>query len=144
MAATTADVIVDRVRSILASPVFGFTEAVTWSSFDQQPDTNIDRVYRIPPPSSQRSAGGFGFTEDRTDVLQIWVARKHHQDMHVTRSLLLRDVHSLTTAILRDAHEASGDYGIPDEGRGHAIADVPRAAYVTLRLTLPVNYDCQF
>jgi len=144
MAALTADQIVDRVRSLCAGPVFGLTEAVSWTSFDLQPDGNIDGVYRIPPPSSQRSIGGFAFTEDRTDVLQIWIARKHHMDTNAARTRLLQDVHSLTAAVMRDGHTSGGDYGVLDEGRGHAIAEVPRADYLTLRVTLPINYDCQF
>jgi len=61
----------------------------------------------------------------------------------VRRQLLL-DMHSLTAAITRDAFEVSGDYNVPNEGRGHsAFPEKTNAEYVTLRLTIPINYDSQ-
>ena len=143
MAELTIDVIVDRVRSVCASEPFGFVEAVAWSSFDLQPTTNIDAVFRIPPPSSQFVEGEFGFVEDRRDSMQIWVARKRNNDYDGVRRALLRDVQSLTTAVTRDGLVTSGDYDVPDGGRGHAITDDPTKEYVTLRLTLPVRYEAQ-
>lgn len=142
MAALTADVIVDRVRSVCAGSPFWLQEAVTWASFDLQPSQNLDGVFRIPPPVSDGVIGGFQFAEDRTDLLEIWVARRHNQDFATARQTLLRDVHSLTAAIVRDASVASGDYAVPDGGRAHSI-EAPGTDYLTLRLTLPVNYEAQ-
>jgi hypothetical protein len=139
----TSDAIVDRVRSICASPPFSFAEAADWDSFDLQPTTNIDGVFRVPPTSSQSVRGGFSYTEDRTDTLQVWVARKHGQDFDTARRTLLRDVHSLTSAIVRDAHQVSGEFGILDEGRGHAIRRDAGAEYLLVSLSLPVNYEFQ-
>jgi hypothetical protein len=142
MPAMTADLIVDRVRDLCTNPPFSFVEAVTWSSFDQQPTTNADGVFRIPPLASSRVRGQFDFVEDRIDQMQIWLARKHNQDYDAVRRQLLQDMHALTAAVIRDAHQVSGDYGIPDEGRGHAIQpEVPNGEYVTLRLTLPIQYE---
>ncbi len=146
MTALTADVIVDRIRTICIGAPFELVEATRWDTFELQPTTNIDGVFRIPPPSSQYTTGMFGFVEDRVDTLQVWVARKHNQQWDDVRRRLLQDVHSLTTAIIRDAHQVSGDYTIHDEGRGHSIGgdDENRdAEYLTLRLTLPVNYEAQ-
>lgn len=143
MPAMTADVIVDRVRSIVSRAPFSLVETTAWHTFDLQPTTNVDAVCRIPPPSSQSVLGGFDYAEDRRDSLQVWVARKHNQDFDLVRRTLLRDVHSLTAAIVRDAHQVSGDYAVPDEGRGHSIAMDPGKEYVTLRLTLAVNYESQ-
>jgi hypothetical protein len=143
MAALTADVIVDRVRSICSGDPFGFVESVSWNTFDLQPDSNIDGVFRIPPPASQVVIGGFAFAEDRTDTLQVWVARKRNDDYDAARRALLRDVHSLTAAIVRDGAVTSGDYDVRDDGRGHAISEDPGRDYLMLRLSLPINYDSQ-
>jgi hypothetical protein len=144
MPAMTADQIVDRVRSICVSAPFAFVEATTWLSFDQQPTTNVDGVFRIPPPSSQGALGGFDFTEERTDSMQIWVARKPHGDYAAVRRTLLRDMHSLTAAIVRDGAQVSGDYDVPDRGRGHAITPEAKGLeFISLRLTLPINYEAQ-
>lgn len=143
MAAMTVDQIVDRVRSICTGPDFQFIEAVSWNTFDMQPTTNLDKVFRIPPPSSQQTHGRFGYAEDRTDSLQIWLARLVNADYDQTRRALLQDMHSLTAAVVRDAYEQSGDYAVLDGGRGHAIVEDPGQAYVALRLTLPINYEAQ-
>lgn len=143
MAAMTVDVIVDRVRSVCARPPFSLKEATTWVDFETTPDQAVDGAFRIMPPSSQRVIGGFSYVEDRTDSLQLWVARKHNQKYDVVRRVLLRDIHSLTSAVVRDAHGVSGDYAIPDSGRGHAIVAPPGKDFVVLRLTLPVNFEAQ-
>jgi hypothetical protein len=143
LATITADEIVDRVRSLCVSAPFDYTEAPAWDSFNEVPTTAIDGVFRIPPPSSQKNIGRFGFIEDRTDSMQIWVARKYSGDFDAARRAMLKDVHSLTSAVVRDAYQGSGEYTVPDEGRGHAIATVPKGEYVTLRLTLPLNYEIQ-
>lgn len=139
----TGDQIVDRVRSVCLGPDFSLVEAAHWQSFDYQPSQNDDRVVRVPPMASQRTLGQFGFAEDRTDSLQIWLALRHGGDLDATRRALGQYVHSLTAACVRDAFEQSGDYAVLDEGRGHSIVSDPAKEYVMLRLTLPVNYEAQ-
>lgn len=143
MAAMTIDQIVDRIRSICVGSPFHFIEAETWDSFDLQPSPNIDGVFRIPPPSSQSVRGRFDYVEDRTDSVQIWLARERNAEPTMLRRTLLRDMHSLTAAIVRDGHAVSGDYVVPDEGRGHTIQTPPGKTYAVLRLTLAVNYEAQ-
>jgi hypothetical protein len=144
MAATTADQIVDRVRSICVAAPFNLVEAAAWPSFDLDPTQSLEAgVFRIPPPSSQGVLGMTDFAEDRTDTLQIWVARKHNQDYDGVRRSLLREAHSLTAAIVRDAAQVSGEYGILDTGRGRVIANDPGKEYVALKLSLPINYESQ-
>lgn len=143
MAAMTGDQIMDRVRSICATAPFEFPEAPSWESFDLVPSQLGETAFRVLPPASQRVVGGFNFSEDRTDSLQIWVLRKINGDWNTTRQQLVRAVHSLTAAIVRDGHQVSGDYGVPDEGRGHAVQAPPGRDYATVRLTLPINYDVQ-
>jgi hypothetical protein len=143
MAAMTCDVILDRIRAVCAGPLFRFSEALTWVSFDLQPETNIDSVFRVIPPYSQATFGEMDYVEDRIDVVQIWLARKMNQDADAVRRALLQDMHALTAAIVRDAHEDSGEYLIPDGGRGHAIVYDAGKDYAALRLTLPVRYEAQ-
>jgi hypothetical protein len=142
MAALTVDQIVDRVRSICAGAPFSLAEAPAWDSFDLVPSTR-DGVFRIPPPSSQVVRERFSMAEERTESLQIWVARKVNGDHAGIRRTLLRDVHSLTSAVVRDGLLVSGDYVVPDEGRGHSIGAPEGKDYAVLRLTLPVNYEAQ-
>lgn len=141
---TTADVIVDRVRSVCAGAPFNFTEARAWTSFELQPTTNIDAVFRIPPPHSGHVRGGFSYTEERTDQIQVWVARKTNNDYAAVRQVLIQDMHSLSAAIVRDGLENLPDYIVSDNGRGHSIAEEQAGnEYVTLRLSLPFSYMFQ-
>jgi hypothetical protein len=143
MASITIDQIVDRVRSICVKPPFAFVEAVGWDSFDLVPSQTGDGVFRIPPPSSQRNVGFYSYIEDRTDSLQLWLLRRINNDYTTVRRTLLRDMHSLTSAVIRDALQQSGDYVVPDDGRGHSIGAPQGKDYAVLRLTLPVQYETQ-
>jgi hypothetical protein len=144
MAAIYASGIVDRVRSLCVSTPFFLAEAESWQTFELQPSQNDSGVFRIPPPSSQGFEGGFSFREARTDILQIWIARKiENQNDGPVRQRLLDDANSLTSAVVRDAHVTSGDYLVLDEGRGVAVLVDPGKEYASLRLSLPVNYEVQ-
>jgi hypothetical protein len=143
VAALTADLIVDRIRSIVVSAPFEFQEAVSWATFDLQPTTNIDAVFRVPPPQSGSVVGGFGYTDDRTDTFEIWIARKRNSDWDGVRRTLLRDVQSITAAVTRDGSVSSGDYLVFDDGRGYEFGTEAGAEFVTATITLPINYDSQ-
>lgn len=137
MSALTGDAIVDRVRSLCVT--LGFGEAIRWDTYADQPTTSIDQCFRVLPLRSGTVAGGFDFYEDRTDVLDIWIARKHGGNYDTVRRVLLQDVHSLTSVVARD----SDDYHVMDAGRSHAITADKGAEFCTLRLSLTVNYDAQ-
>lgn len=136
--------ILDRIRAICSGPVFGFTEAPSWVSFDLVPSLAMNGTFRIPPPSSQSTKGRFDFSEERTESVQIWVARPVNSDYPAVREQLLEDRDALIAAIVRDAFQVSGDYNVPSEGRGYVIQpERTDTNYVSLRLTLAVNYDAQ-
>jgi hypothetical protein len=139
--ATTLGDLRDRISSLCASAPFAFVEAVQPFDFDKQPSGNIDEVFRIT--TEQGSViGGFNFTEERTDVVQIWVARKQAGDPSAMYRLLLNDATSLRAAVIRDGAGA-GDYAVPPEGGGISIDKDPGRDYAVLRLTLPLNFDAE-
>lgn len=135
---TTLDVIVDRVRSVCVS--LNLIEAAEPFSFRQQPTGAIDGCFRIVD-RSQQVIGGFNFTEERTDQVVIWVAKKFAGDPTTAKQVLTRQMHSLTSAVTHDGHVASGDYSIPDTGRAYEIRADQGAEYAVLQLTIPVNYE---
>lgn len=139
--ATTIDVIVDRVRSLCAGQPFVFEEAVSTEAFTLQPSGRGDQVFRVKarggPVKSQMA-----YVEERTDAIEIEVIRAINADYDAARRLLLRDVTSLTAAIIRDGHVTSGgEYTVPDSGRTSDVVGQPGASFLTLRLTVPVNYE---
>jgi hypothetical protein len=137
-----SETILDRIRAICEGPPFDLVESVSWVSFELQPATNIDGVYRIPPPSSQATLPRFDMSEERTESVQIWVSRRINSDYDAVRRRLLQDRDGLIAAICRDAFLVSGEYNVPGDGRGYVITpERLDTAYVSLRLTLAINYD---
>jgi hypothetical protein len=142
--ATTLDVIVDRVRSLCIGYPFEFVESARLDRFDWDAAQGFGDVsmFRVET-SSQPPRGGSAFSEERTDLLTVTVGRAINADYDGTRRTLLRTVHSLTAAIVRDGAEDSGSYTVPDAGSASRIEADPTASYLSFRLTLPVNYEAQ-
>lgn len=140
--ATTPDVLLNRVRSLMVAAPFGFAEAVSSEDFSLQGIGSSDAVFRAAVRGGS-AIGQFAFAEDRTDTLEIDVARHIAADYHGTRAALVGDCNSLIAAIVRDGHQVSGAYTVPDDGRAWEIAADTGASYLTLRLTLPLNYEAQ-
>lgn len=134
----TPETLRDRVSSVVAT--LGFTQAQTPFSFDLQPAGQIDRVFRVALASGS-VLGGFNYSEERTDVAEIWVARTHNGQPSETYRTLVADVSSVRTAVIRDGLQASGDYLVPDDGFEWDLQREPGSAYAVLRLRLPLNYE---
>jgi hypothetical protein len=139
--ATTLDVVTDRVRSLAVG--LGYVETQTPFSFDLQPVGAIDGAFRVLDSGAQRIVGGFKYSEVRIDRLTIYVGRKLAGTPTQAKRLLTRDMHSLTAAIVRDGHETSGEYAVPDDGRVHEIRAEAGAEYAVLQMTVPVDYESQ-
>ena len=139
--ATTADVIRDRVASICGSSPFQFVNAVTPFDFDLQPNGQIDQVFRITCESDE-VIGGMNFSEERTDRVEIWVARKQAGTPDQMYRALLTDASSMRAAVIRDGCQNGGDYTVPD-GTTYAIDHQDGLEYAVLRLTVPVNYEAE-
>lgn len=142
MSAQTLDVIRDRIASLCASAPFDFGQAQTPFSFRLQPTGNIDQVFRLEVEAGP-VIGGFNYSEERTDDIRIWVARKHQGNTEAMYRQLVTDASSLRAAVVRDGLVQGGDYSVPDSGGGVAISQDAKQAYGVLRLTLPVNFEAQ-
>ena len=139
--AITIDTIVDRVRSLCVGQPFGFTEAVSTEDFALQPSGRGDQVFRVKARGGPTRAQ-MAYVEERTDLIEIEAIRAINADYDATRRLLLKDITSLTAAIIRDGHVSSGgEYSVPDGGRTSEVMGRPGASFLTLRLTVPVNYE---
>lgn len=138
--ATTLDAITDRIRSLTVG--LGYIEAQTPFSFDLMPTGSIDGAIRIID-RNQRVVGGLRYSEERTDQLEIWVARKLNAEPTTAKRTLTRDMHSITAAVVRDGHQVSGEYSVSDDGRTHETRAEQGAEYALLRMVLPVNYETE-
>ena len=139
MSAQTIDAIRQRVASVCAGAPFDFLQAEDPFSFDLQPTGVIDGVFRLESEGGS-VIGGFNYSEERTDPVRIWVARKQAADPETCYVQLQREATSLRAAVIRDGLTSGGDYGVPDGG-GSIILREAGKEYAVLRLTIPVNYE---
>lgn len=130
----------NRVSSVCAKAPFRLKVSKTPFSFDLQPQTNIDNVFRIEH-ETVNVIGGFNFREERDDVMTVWVARRWKGDVDETYQALVTDAASIRAAVIRDGHQTSGEYIVPDEGAGMNIQRDTAQSFGMLRLTIPVNYE---
>lgn len=133
----TVDTIIGRIRSLCIRPPFGFVEAVSTEGFVLTP-TRDATVFAV------RARGGpvrswMGFAEERTDLIDISVLRAIDADYWGCRSILGGVVTSVSAAVIRDG--VSADYAVVDSGRTFDIAGREGDSFLTLRLTLPANYE---
>lgn len=131
------ETLINRVRSIVCSSPFAFTETPEPFTFSTVPTTVIDGSVRVTLDGVQ-VRGGFSYSEERIDEVGVFVARMTGEDAGVTARGLHTLANSLTSAILRDG--TSGDYVVEDAGRRVTVWRDPAASYQVLRLTLPVSY----
>lgn len=141
--ATTLDVIVDRVRSVLQSAPFTYVEAQSPFDFQTQPTQAIEGCFRVVDRGSQRVTGGFAYAETRVDQVQVFVARKLGADPTAARRKLSRDCTSIVAAICREGEQVWGEFSVEADGRQHEIRTEQGAEFAVLQLTVPVNYEAQ-
>ena len=140
MPQTRADIF-SRVTSLCIGDPFRFTRAVSPFDFDNQPTGLIDQVFRIEA-QTQEVIGGFNYSEDRTDLFTIYLARKQNAEPQTAYLALIEDVCSLTSAIIRDGSTGGGDFHVPDGGEVRFQHDDGRE-FAVASLALPINYEAQ-
>lgn len=132
------DTIRDRVTSVCAGDPFRLVETATPFNFDLQPTGTIDGAFRITTELGV-PIGGFNYSEQRTDSMIIWVARKQTADPKVAYRQLVTDASSLRAAVIRDG--LAGDYDVPDAGSAATVQPPGGREYAVLRLSVPVAYE---
>ena len=128
----------DRVSSVCVT--LGYAPAHTPFSFDLQPTGDIHEVFRIEA-EALGVIGGFNFTEERTDRLTIWIARKHAAAPSTAYQALITDTTSIRAAVIRDGAVTSGEYSVPDDGWAFDVQRADGQEFATARLALACNYE---
>ena len=137
--ATTEGAIVDRIRDLLASAAVGFHEA-TGRDFDLTPADQIDQAF-VVSYISEAPIGQMGMNEEARGRVQIDLARARNNDEPVAIRAAHDDARTLISALVRDGAVTSGEYAVETAGRTLEIEAPDGAAYVRLRLTLPVSFE---
>lgn len=143
----TQDVIIDRVRSLCVERPFEYFEVARLDdeAMEASPNGAIDGAFKVEG-QSQQARGQFNYMEERTDLLSVIVAKAITTDLanqNDVRNAMTRASHSLTAAIIRDG-VASGLYGVVDKGVVRRVTANAAQTYLTLRVTLPCNYEAQY
>ena len=127
-------------QTIVTTPAIGIddTQRISFAS-----DNRLQRALRSIRNNLGVNliTGGFNYSEERTDTMRIWVARKQQADPEGTYARLQVDARSLRAAIVRDGHQDGGDYSVPDAGDGVRIQREAGKEYAVLQFTIPVNYE---
>lgn len=137
--ASTRPLIRDRIISIVTP--LGFVLSPTPFDFDTMPTGAIDAGVRVEV-ASQVTLGGFNFTEERTDAVTVWIARKQAADPEAAYQQLLADVDAVTSEVIHDGAQGGGDYAVLDPIE-IALSHEAGQEYALARLTLPVNYEVE-
>jgi len=139
--ATTRVELLERLTSLCASEPFAFMPAISPFDFDQQPTGQIDQVFRVTVEPFA-VIGGFRYSEERTDLFTVWVARKQKAAPQEAFTALATDVNSLFCAIVRDGSTGGGDFAVPDGDAGSFDHENGRE-FAVARLVIPINYEAQ-
>ena len=108
------DTIRERVTSVVTGDPFRFEVAETPFDFDLQPAGGVDRAVRLETEASE-VIGGFNYSEERTDSVHVWVARKHTDDTEGTYRSLVDDAWS-QKRLIRRVQPAGSPVLIRNEG----------------------------
>ncbi len=134
----TIDLLRDRVTSVCST--LGYTQAETPFSFELQPSGQIEEVFRVET-EAYAVRGGFNYSEERTDLVTVWLARRHNAQPTEMYRTLTKDVSSIRAAIVRDGCQTSGEYSVPDEGWTWAIQRETGNGFAVLQVAMPLNYE---
>lgn len=138
--ATSPDAILTSIAGVLEASPFLLTRADTPFDFDTQPTGSIEACYRLTIEGDAVSSG-LGAWEERTDRVDVWLARKFGADPTAMYQQLVTDAATIRTAVIAEGAFNGAEYTVPDDGAGMSIEHDAGKEYAVLRLTVPVNYE---
>jgi hypothetical protein len=128
----------DRINSVVARTPFAFTQAREPFSFELQPATNLDQVYRVDAELTE-TIGYIGPAQCEEWAVTIWLARMHQGKPQTAYRRLQVDCTSLASAWLDDA--LAGDYNVDGFRSSVALPPEGDAPYLVGQLRAIVDFD---
>jgi hypothetical protein len=135
MGLTTAGAVFDRVNSVVAAA--GFTLSKDQFSFELQPSTQIDAVFRVEMSFNDQE-GNLGSTAAELQTVDIWIARAVKRDARGAYRQLIADL-DIVEGLLADDY-AAFDYNVEKTGSEIRPPEA-EASYVVARLSATVDFD---
>jgi hypothetical protein len=119
----------------------GLVEAVSPFDFTLQPTGTIDGAFRLTVEALE-TLGGTAYSEEHTDQVVIWIARKQVDGLHGAYAQLVSDVSAVRSAVVRDGSIGGGEFAVEDGGTV-TVEHVAGQEFAVARIALPVNYEVQ-
>ena len=117
----------------------GWTQAVSPFDFDTMPTTAIDGAFRITV-TAQQTVPQLNYAEDRFDLFDIWLAKRHVAQAPEAYQVLTADLEALYGAIVRDGDDVTGEYTVT-AGAQVEIGHENGQEFAVGRLQVPLNYE---
>lgn len=138
--AHTRDWVLARVASVVAGLPERLTQTTSPFTFKLQPDGAIDGAFRVEV-EHDRTEGRFGMTEEQTDRVTVWVARRLAENQADVYATILRDLIAIRGAVIRDGHVGGGDYLVEATGGLASVQYTDGHEFLVGQVVLPINYD---
>lgn len=129
------------VTSIPAAAPFSFARAEEPFSFDTQPKTALDQVYRLEA-EQLKPEGYCGPYQAERWICRLWLARKTKRAPQAAYDALLVDVTSMTSSLELVHRTSAIDFFVEEDGLQAEIQAPEEAAdFLVARIDAIVNFD---
>lgn len=137
--ATRAELVLDRVNTIVASAPYGYQRAHSPFSVDEQPNTSVDQTFFVGM-ELDFTEGNIGYTHEERWLVRIGLARARKDDDGAAQRALVTDVGSLVSSLARES--STQEHHFEDSEFTAQVVDPDKAdAFVVAELIGAVNFE---
>lgn len=134
--ATTWPTVSARITSLTVG--LGYALSKEPFSFDLQPDTHLEDVFRIDG-ALDGVEGYLGGDQQENWTATVWIARKGKTDVYAAQRALYLSIDSLTARLMAD--ETAGDYHVGEQMNAEVQLPGDDLGYVVASVSLPIELE---
>lgn len=137
--ATRAELVLDRVNTIVASAPYSYQRAHSPFGVDAQPNTSVDQAYFVGMELDV-TEGNIGYTHEERWLVRIGLARARKADDADAQRALIVDVGSIVSTLARES--SAQEHHFEDEEFTAQVLDPDDTdAFVVAELIGAVNFE---
>lgn len=133
---TTWPTVSARITSLTVG--LGYALSKEPFSFDLQPDTHLEDVFRIDG-ALDGVEGYLGGDQQENWTATVWIARKAKTDVYAAQRALYLSIDSLTARLMTD--ETAGDYHVGEQMSAEVQLPGDDLGYVVASVSLPIELE---
>lgn len=133
---TTWPTVYARITSLTVG--LGYALSKEPFSFDLQPDTHLEDVFRIDG-ALDGVEGYLGGDQQENWTATVWIARKAKTDVYAAQRALHLSIDSLTARLMTD--ETAGDYHVGEDIAAEVQLPGDDLGYVVASVSLPIELE---